>query len=172
MSDALPEGEYDIVHTRAVLTHRGGREHALQKMVAALKPGGWLLAEEFDFESFRPGPTASPEAAAVFMKHWRTVEELWTQHGVDVRCGWRLYGDLCRRGLRDVNAQGKVVMSRGASADAEFWRLTWEQLRAFTLAAGTLSEAELDYLLAVLADADFTWGDCTAWAVWGRRPAI
>mgnify|MGYP001382835406 CR=1 FL=1 len=171
VTDPLPASYFDLIHTRAVLTHLAGRDQALRQMVAALKPGGWLLAEELDFESFRPGPTVSPEAAALFDKHWRTVEQIWTGHGVDVRCGWRLYGDLRSRGLEDVGAQGRVVMIRGTSADAEFWRLTWEQLRERTLASGMVSEPELEQLLRLLADPDFTWGDGTIWAVWGRRPA-
>ena len=44
--DPLPERAFDIVHARAVLTFVPERQSALTRMVAALKPGGWLLVEE------------------------------------------------------------------------------------------------------------------------------
>lgn len=44
--DPLPEHAFDLVHARAVLTFVPERQSALMRMVAALKPGGWLLVEE------------------------------------------------------------------------------------------------------------------------------
>jgi ubiquinone/menaquinone biosynthesis C-methylase UbiE len=44
--DPLPERAFDIVHARAVLTFVPERRSALMRMIAALKPGGWLLVEE------------------------------------------------------------------------------------------------------------------------------
>jgi SAM-dependent methyltransferase len=43
VSDAIPEGAFDLVHARTVLMHLTARERALQNMIGALKPGGWLL---------------------------------------------------------------------------------------------------------------------------------
>src|ERR1039458_7122444 len=39
---------FDLVHARLVLVHVPQRAQALAAMVAALKPGGWLLLEEAD----------------------------------------------------------------------------------------------------------------------------
>jgi SAM-dependent methyltransferase len=43
-----PPGHFDLVHARLVLVHVPQRAQALAAMVAALKPGGWLLLEEAD----------------------------------------------------------------------------------------------------------------------------
>ncbi|MCI0548920.1 MAG: class I SAM-dependent methyltransferase, partial [Candidatus Rokubacteria bacterium] len=43
LTDALPEATYDLVHCRALLLHLGAPQRALERMVAALRPGGWLL---------------------------------------------------------------------------------------------------------------------------------
>ncbi|HLL49805.1 MAG TPA: class I SAM-dependent methyltransferase, partial [Thermomicrobiales bacterium] len=43
VTEPLPEGAFDLVHARAVLEHLPQREQVLERMVAALKPGGWLL---------------------------------------------------------------------------------------------------------------------------------
>jgi SAM-dependent methyltransferase len=51
-TDPLPESTFDLVHSRLVLGHVPEREQAPVRMAAALKPGGWLLAEEFDSSVF------------------------------------------------------------------------------------------------------------------------
>lgn len=40
VADELPEAEFDLVHARFLLEHLPGREGALKKMAAALRPGG------------------------------------------------------------------------------------------------------------------------------------
>src|SRR5690606_36441685 len=54
--DDLEREAYDVIHTRLLLSHLPAHDAALQRMVAALKPGGWLLVEEFDHVSFEPDP--------------------------------------------------------------------------------------------------------------------
>src|SRR5262249_61297296 len=56
LTDPLPEAEFDLVHARNLLLHLAEPQQALRRMVAALKPGGWLLAEEGDFVTFVPDP--------------------------------------------------------------------------------------------------------------------
>jgi 2-polyprenyl-3-methyl-5-hydroxy-6-metoxy-1,4-benzoquinol methylase len=49
--DSLAEGKFDLIHARLVLVHFAERDSVLRKLVAALKPGGWLVDEEFDSHS-------------------------------------------------------------------------------------------------------------------------
>ena len=44
--DPLPDAAFDVIHARAVLTFVPERRTALRRMIAALKPSGWLLIEE------------------------------------------------------------------------------------------------------------------------------
>ena len=46
--DAPPGDSFDLVHARLVLVHVPDRDQALRRMVSALRPGGWLLVEDFD----------------------------------------------------------------------------------------------------------------------------
>jgi SAM-dependent methyltransferase len=48
VTDPLPEAAFDLIHARLVLIHLPQREEVLSRLVAALKPGGWLVDEEFD----------------------------------------------------------------------------------------------------------------------------
>src|SRR5262245_13869653 len=43
VEDELESEAFDFVHTRAVLTFIGERSTALDRIVSALKPGGWAL---------------------------------------------------------------------------------------------------------------------------------
>ena len=54
--DPLPDAEFDLVHVRAVLQHIAEREAAIDRMLAALKPGGWLVLEESDMRAFEAQP--------------------------------------------------------------------------------------------------------------------
>src|SRR5882724_9938718 len=60
VSDPLPEAAFDLVHARLVLIHVPQREEVLRRMIRALKPGGWLLSEEFDSASLIPDPGVNP----------------------------------------------------------------------------------------------------------------
>ena len=44
-------GRYDLVHCRALLCHLHDPPQALRNMAAAVRPGGWLLAEAADYVS-------------------------------------------------------------------------------------------------------------------------
>src|SRR5947208_12241052 len=48
VAEPLDENTFDLVHSRDVLEHIPEREAVLDKMVAAVKPGGWLVAEDVD----------------------------------------------------------------------------------------------------------------------------
>ena len=54
-----PNSSFDLVHERLVLVHVPERVAALGRLVSALRPGGWLLAEDFDSE-IAPDPFLAP----------------------------------------------------------------------------------------------------------------
>jgi 2-polyprenyl-3-methyl-5-hydroxy-6-metoxy-1,4-benzoquinol methylase len=43
----LPAGRYDLIHARLVLSHLPQRRDVLARLVQALRPGGWLVVEDF-----------------------------------------------------------------------------------------------------------------------------
>src|SRR6476660_9881540 len=51
LTDTLPDAAFDLIHSRLVLIHIPEREKVLARLVAALKPGGWIIEEEFDSQS-------------------------------------------------------------------------------------------------------------------------
>jgi SAM-dependent methyltransferase len=169
VTDPLPEAAFDLVHTRAVLIHLPEREQAIRRMVSALKPGGWFLAEEGDFSSFVPDAAVGAATVALFAKGWAAFDQVYAAGGADSRYGRRLYGDLCAAGLVDVQAEGRVLMTRGGSPDARFWRVTFTQLQERMVATGLLTDQEMEQFLALYDDPNFVLMGPVLMAVWGRR---
>ena len=84
-----PPGAYDLVHARLVLTHLPGRDRALRTMAASLRPGGWVVVEDFDvglqpragLDAPSPsaaGPTASVRASS---SSWPSGASICTSAG-------------------------------------------------------------------------------------------
>ena len=166
-----PPGEaFDLIHARALLVHLAAREQVIDRMVAALRPGGWLLLEDPDYVSKVPDPGNAARANEVFA-HVRAAEVKWmAEAGIDEQFGRHLYASLLRRGLEEVSAEGRVPVARGGTPLARFYRLTTEQSRQRYLDAG-LSAREFDEFLELHEDPNFVWIQGTIFSAWGRRPA-
>jgi SAM-dependent methyltransferase len=63
--DPLPGPAFDLVHARLILVHLPERELAFARMAEALKPGGWLVCEEFDSLSMPADPALHPDECAL-----------------------------------------------------------------------------------------------------------
>ena len=173
VTDELSEGAFDLVHSRAVLTHlpEPDRETALHRMVAALAPGGWLLVEAVDSISAVPDPTGRSEADVdLVLRTTRAYQQLLAARGADFFYGRRLYGLLLRQGLVDVGAEGRVDMVRGGSLLAQFPRLSYEQLRDRLIGEGQVTAEEIARRLALLDDPEFLAMSPINMVAWGRRP--
>lgn len=72
----------------------------LERLMAALKPGGWLVAEEFDSDSLPPDPVASD--GEVLLKTYLAVARLMTDRGFDRRFGRRLFARMRANGFTSV----------------------------------------------------------------------
>lgn len=167
-SDRAPHASFDLIHARLVLVHLPARLSVLDRMVAALKPGGWLLSEEFDSLSQLPAPDRYP--AEVTLKSAAALRRVMIEHGVLPGFGRALASELSTRGLENVSAEGRMQMWPGGSAGAMLMKANFAQLREHILASGmvTLDEFEADF--ARLDQADFITPSPVMWSVAGRRP--
>jgi SAM-dependent methyltransferase len=168
-TDELPEGAFDLVHARLVLEHLSERETALDRMIAALKPGGWLLVESGDYISWTPLTTEPAERAALFTKASLAALQYLP---FDILYGRRVVGDLRARGLTEVAADGRVFVIRGGSPDALPWRAVWTTYEERLVNEGVLAAEEIAGLIALHDDPEFMWLSPIVLAAWGRRQAI
>jgi SAM-dependent methyltransferase len=164
-----PEGGFDLVHARLVLVHVAQRGRALASMVAAVKPGGWLLLEEAD-PALQPlvcpdEPGAEQELANRVKRGFR---ELLAAHGVDLAFGRKLPRLLREAGLSQVQSDAYFPM--GGPACTELERATVEQVRDRMVAAGIASDAEIDQHLSNVMSGRLDLATSPMVSAWGRKP--
>jgi SAM-dependent methyltransferase len=116
-TDPIGESEFDLVHARGVLQHVAQREAVLDAMVAATKAGGWLVVTDADWAQFDTQPVPEPFATLSARMRELSVQ----QHGYDGEWGRRLVGAFQRRGLVDVEAEGRVWTMHGGTDSAEWY---------------------------------------------------
>jgi SAM-dependent methyltransferase len=165
-TDPLPEAAFDLVHTRALLLHLPGRDQVLRRLVAALKPGGWLLCEETDFASFVHG---SPYPA--LCRAGGAMIAFLESRGAEPNYGRRLFAELNAAGLDGVAAAGRVYMMRGCDLSADLPRYTLERVRAPAIAAALASEDDFAVALALFDDPETAVMSHVMMAAWGQRPS-
>jgi len=172
-TDPLPEQAFDLIHARLVLMHVPQRLEALARLVAALKPRGWLVIEDFDGRVIdRTIPVSDAAAAASFKRARDALVRLLEDRGFEVEWGRRLYGRLKAAGLTEVGMEGHVAVSEGGSLGASLDAANFAQVRREAVAKGLVTDAEIDAVLARLDAPDFALFSLVMFTAWGRRPAL
>jgi ubiquinone/menaquinone biosynthesis C-methylase UbiE len=168
-TDALPARTFDLIHARLVLGHVSRRQEALKRLVASLKPGGWLVIEEFDGRLIdRAIPTAVADAER-FRKMVRALARLMDDRGFEVEWARRLYGHLKAAGLVEVGMEGHLGLREGDSPGARLDAANFMQVREEAIAKGLITGAEIDAVLERLAARDFAVFSPVMLTAWGRR---
>lgn len=139
---SLPEGSFDLVHARYVLIHLPDYDVAISKMLAVLKPGGWIILEEPDFSASRG--IAGEAAPLVAMAHInQAIHSMYESRGMDHALGLKLLPLLQARGLCDLSMENDSPVSAGGSGLAKIMAMSAQQLREKYLATGVVSEADM-----------------------------
>ena len=169
--DPLEPASFDLIHERLVLIHVPNREAALRNMATALKPGGWLVLEDFDptFASLT-WPTEHQTFAALYDKMQRAVQQLLLAHGGSTDLGRQLPALLRKAGLESIGAEGHFALVPGGSIGAQLDRANFEQVRAEAVGAGLITEAEVDQVLVGLDDPTMAVSTRFLVSAWGRGP--
>lgn len=164
-----PADDLDLVHARLVLTHVPHREHALASMVAALRPGGWLVVEEAD-----PGlqPLLCPDeygpAQELANRLRHGFRTLMADRDADLAYGRTLPRRLRERGLRAVGADAYFPITADACIALEV--ATVEQIRDRLVAGGIATAEEIEQHLENVAAGRVpdlaTSPMITAWGRW------
>ena len=95
---------FDLVHTRLLLSPLADRAKAMNNLVASLRPGGWLLAEDYDLStagSFHP-------ASELQVRLNEAMQTLFRQGGADPRSGDPPHGGSDRGRARGSRGRGSA----------------------------------------------------------------
>jgi ubiquinone/menaquinone biosynthesis C-methylase UbiE len=172
-SDPLPAQHFDLIHARLVLIHVPARELALERMITALKPGGWLVVEDFDTTFIDSSyPTADASAAALFQKVMAAQNQLMAARSGDLSLTWgrSLYRRLRAQSLVNVGMEGYLAIREGRTPGARLFEANFEQIRQEAVRAGFVTDEEIDQALALLDDPNFAISAPVMFTAWGRRP--
>ena len=170
VDEELERGRYDLVHCRAVLGHLPEHGQALARMVAAVRPGGWICIEEGDYGAWSAVDWESA-VGEQFTRAFRAALAGLHKKGIMNPYFGRLTpGLLGRYGLVDRGHQGNTEICYGGEAGARFHWMALSVLRQAFVAAGVLSEEDLAALERAFADPSFAFIGVNLFGAWGRRP--
>jgi ubiquinone/menaquinone biosynthesis C-methylase UbiE len=170
VEDALPESSFDIVHERLVLVHLPQRAAALRKLVVSLRPGGWLLLEDFDSDIAPDAfPAAESADAELGNKMARSIRALLAQRGADTALGHKLPRLLREAGLEEIGADAYQALEAG-DAIRRLQRANIRQVGAALLEEGLMSRLEVERYLALLDAQTISPSSPLLVSAWGRRP--
>ena len=139
-TDPLPQDEFDLVHARLVLEHLSDRRQILDRLIAALRPGGWVVIEDYDWSCFGfegESPGFRSDIAEVILG-------FMAEAGFERDYGRRVVADIEAAGLTDIRGEGRARLIDSTSAGFEFFRLSFESLRGAIVDAGLVSAEEAD----------------------------
>jgi SAM-dependent methyltransferase len=151
VAEPLEQGGFDLVHARLLLMHLAEREAVVEKLAAALRPGGWLVLEDFDLGLI--GVAYPPNGA--WLRICNAASDVLELSGADVACGGKLAAFLARAGLTDVDAEGQVHLKRLPDTAGIIVPLL-ERMREQILLLGTADAADFDEVVGEYANPDST----------------
>ena len=168
LTDPLPPGVFDLALARLVLEHLPEPDVALAKMVSAVRPGGWILVEDFELLA---GVVADAHGGDErISKTMAAMRRVSAAAGAHQRLGRSLASRLRGHGLTNVGTEGRIMLWRGRTTGATLSRLNFEQLREAILATGLVTPAEFEADLAALDDEAFEARSPILWTAWGQKP--
>lgn len=138
-ADELPESKFDLIHARLVLEHLAERREIIDRLVAALRPAGWLVIEDYDWSGFG-FEDADPQLDRVT----ESVIGFMQQAGFEPQYGRRVVADMAAAGLADVRGEGRARVIDSKSPGFDFFRLSFESLRNAVVDTGVLSADDAD----------------------------
>lgn len=154
----LKEDSFDLVHARYVLIHIPDYEVALQRMLALLKPGGWIILEEPDFSVSKAvfGPLEDCRAVG---KVYNALNTTYSGMGLDWSVGVKLPALLKTQRLRNLSWETNTHLNHGETGIARIMRMSTEHLRPRYLDTGFATDQDIERYLQFTESRD-------SWAVY------
>jgi SAM-dependent methyltransferase len=167
-ADPVPENAYDLIHARLVLVHLPERDRVLATLAAALRPGGWLVVEDFDsgFDD-ATHPATADEAIVRFVTH--AFNRMLARRGGDPGYARTLPHRLVQAGLNRVGAEGRLVFARGGSPAAGVQVANLQQVGGQMVARGLVTGEDISRAISLLEDPTLIWVMPVMVSAWGQK---
>lgn len=174
MADPLEEGTFDVAHARFVLEYIPEPEMAIQHMISAVRPGGWVVIEDINvtpsvidaFNCF----VFPQEEAGLHRRLENAISTLYQTIGADPGWGLRIPLSLSNSGLENLHVEIHTPFFGGAM-NQDFPRLTVQHLQERLISAGLLTEDEVAHYLTLANENTLGYAMFQVVSGWGQRPA-
>jgi SAM-dependent methyltransferase len=169
-TDPLPARAFDLIHARLVLLHLPQRLAVLRRLLAALKPGGVLLLEEFDC-GYAPVLSLPPDAEpAIFPRFNQALIGYLASAGADPRWGRHVPAGLIAAGFIHLDIEISLYPWAAGAPGCELHYSNSLHLRDGLHAHGA-GETDLAALRTQLRTPGFVVTSYPIYSVSGRSPA-
>jgi len=163
----LPQGEFDLVHARLLLEHFPSRGDVLSNLIAAARPGGWVLVEDLDWAT----AMVLDPPSDVHRRVAGAIRSLLCRHGYDPHYGRSLPRRLRAAGLSDVGTRAESIqVDADPVAGVPQWELLAEQFAPHLLSSGLVDQHDLDAFHALLHDGHTVCFAPLMVSCWGKVP--
>lgn len=160
----LPPATFDLVHARYVMIHIADYQTAFERMLRCVKPGGWVVIEEPDFQAARA--VAGPdEARAAFGRVTAAIERMFTSLGMDYALGAKLPVLFQRHHLSLLSVEHEGHLSAGGGMIPQLMKVSAEQLQSKYVATGMVTESDVAQYCRLADDPD-------SWAIYYATVAV
>ena len=147
----LKEDSFDLIHARYVLIHIPDYEVALQRMLALLKPGGWIVLEEPDF-SVSKAVSGPPEDCRAVGNVYNALDATYSVMGLDWSVGIKLPAFLQARRLRNLTWEVNTHLNHGGTGIARIMRMSTEHLKHPYLDTGKATNQDIERYIRFTED--------------------
>ncbi len=152
--------------------HMDDPADVLRRMAAALRPGGWLVAEDGDFGTVESLDPAHPLAEAFHSCFRARIEFLSATNVMDLRYGRVLPVHMESLGLIELGNEAVTRVNHGGSASSRYLVQSGQLIDDAIIAKGVLAESEVVDARRALEDPAFIYRGALMQSVWGRRATV
>jgi SAM-dependent methyltransferase len=161
--EALPQG-FDLVLAQMLVLHLPDPVAACRSLLAAARPGGWVVVHDADF-----GPVALPGGSEEEAAGLAAMTTVMRDGGVDLAFGPRLAEAMRAAGAHVEEERSAPGPRGGGSPGALICAITLQRFRGRALELGVRAQ-DLDAAIAALQDPGRDFVGPTCWVVRCRRP--
>jgi SAM-dependent methyltransferase len=160
-----PEDGFDIAHARLLVEHLPDPRAVIANIAAAVRPGGWVVIEDYDWTGFGADPP-DPLTDRV----GRGVLGFMASAGFNPAYGRRVASDVAAAGLVDVTAEGRLRVIGDDHPGFAFFTLSLAQLKEPAVKMGALSAEDADAFIARVEQGGLRVITPAVVAASGRKP--
>jgi hypothetical protein len=145
----------------------------LDRLIKALRPGGWLVVEDYDTKLVPPTlAMADPRAAARYERMNQALYTLMSERGLDHTYARFLHHRLRERGLEEVGMRGMFEVRTGGSSATNLQKANFSQVRQTAVEGGLISDNEVSEVLEDLDNPSSDYFTLVMMSAWGRKPKV